>query len=115
MLIDWQNMLREQGKGKEITERLLYAYFTESKLISDHKTLIELAKEVGLNTEEVEQVLQEDSYSNNVQQDIGEARQIGVQGVPFFVFNETYAISGAQPVETFVDILQKVWEEKNQQ
>ena len=103
----------EQGKEKEITERLLYAYFTESKLISDHKTLIELAKEIGLNAEDVERVLQEDAYSNNMQQDIKEAHRIGVQGVPFFVFNNKFAVSGAQPIETFTNVLQKVWEEEN--
>ncbi|PAV30578.1 disulfide bond formation protein DsbA [Virgibacillus profundi] len=104
----------EQGKGNEITERFLYAYFTESKLISDPTTLIELADETGLNPEEVKQVLSGDKYSDQVRADIDTARQIGVQGVPFFVFNEKYAVSGAQPPEVFSEVLEKVWEEENE-
>lgn len=104
----------EQGKGKEMTERLLYAYFTESRLVSDHATLIELAEEVGLKKEDVEQVLKGDNYSKAVQTDIDLAGQIGVQGVPFFVFNEKYAVSGAQPPEVFSEVLEKVWEEENE-
>ncbi|OZU88983.1 disulfide bond formation protein DsbA [Virgibacillus indicus] len=104
----------EQGKGKEMTERLLYAYFTESKLISDHATLVELAEEVGLSKEDVEHVLTENNYTKAVQADIDIAQQIGVQGVPFFVFNEKYAVSGAQPPEVFSEVLEKVWEEENE-
>ncbi|SHG09766.1 DsbA family oxidoreductase [Ornithinibacillus halophilus] len=103
-----------KGKGKEMTERLLYAYFTESKLLSDHQTLIELAEEVGLDAEEVEEMLKTDEYGNKVRFDENQAKQIGVQGVPFFVFNEKYAVSGAQPVETFKEVLDKVWEEENE-
>lgn len=104
----------EQGKGKEMTERLLYAYFTESRLISDHATLVELAEEVGLSKEDVEHVLTENNYTKAVQADIDIAQQIGVQGVPFFVFNEKYAVSGAQPPEVFSEVLEKVWEEENE-
>ena len=105
----------KHGKGKELTERLLYAYFTESKLISGHETLIELAKEVGLNPEEVGNLLQLNKYANKVRDDEDQARQIGVQGVPFFVFNEKYAVSGAQPTEVFKEVLEKVWEEENKE
>ncbi|AXI07953.1 disulfide bond formation protein DsbA [Oceanobacillus zhaokaii] len=103
------------GKGKEITERFLHAYFTESRLMSDHDTLIELAAEVGLNKEEVKEILQSNDYMKAVQNDITVARQIGVQGVPFFVFNEKYAVSGAQPAEVFSEVLEKVWEEENKE
>ncbi|MFD1850831.1 DsbA family oxidoreductase [Oceanobacillus bengalensis] len=101
-----------KGKGKEITERFLHAYFTESKLMSDHQTLVELAGEVGLNKEDVKHVLDANLHAKNVREDINEARQIGVQGVPFFVFNEKYAVSGAQPEEVFSEVLEKVWEEE---
>ncbi len=102
----------EQGKGKEITERFLYAYFTESELMSDPDTLIRLAGEVGLDTKEVEEVVHSDKYKNRVNEDIDVAKQIGVQGVPFFVFNEKYAISGAQPEEVFLEVFEKVWKEE---
>ncbi|MFC4024777.1 DsbA family protein [Oceanobacillus longus] len=103
-----------QGKGKEITERFLYAYFTESELMSDNDTLIRLAGEVGLDKEEVEKVVLSDKYRNRVNEDIDTARQIGVQGVPFFVFNEKYAVSGAQPPEVFSEVLEKVWDEEKE-
>lgn len=102
------------GKGKEITERFLFAYFTESKLISDHETLADLAEEVGLDREEVLNVLKSNKYMREVREDIEVARQIGVRGVPFFVFNEKYAVSGAQPEEVFVQALEKVWEEEKE-
>ncbi|MBR3118139.1 MULTISPECIES: DsbA family oxidoreductase [Oceanobacillus] len=104
----------EKGKGKEVTERFLHAYFTESELLSDYDTLIKLAAEVDLDKEEVEHVLQSDKYRNKVNEDIDVARQIGVQGVPFFVFNEKYAVSGAQPAEVFEEVLNKVWEEEKE-
>lgn len=104
----------EKGKGKEVTERFLHAYFTESELLSDYDTLIKLAAKVDLDKEEVEHVLQSDKYRNKVNEDIDVARQIGVQGVPFFVFNEKYAVSGAQPAEVFEEVLNKVWEEEQE-
>lgn len=105
----------KHGKGHEITERFLYAYFTESKLLSDHETLVALAKEIGLDSEEVANLLQMNKYANKVRDDEDQARQIGVQGVPFFVFNEKYAVSGAQPIEVFKEVLDKVWEEENKE
>ncbi|MFD2044293.1 DsbA family protein [Ornithinibacillus salinisoli] len=104
----------KQGKGKEMTEKLLYAYFTESKLISDRTTLADLAEEVGLEKEPVLEVLETDKYANHVRNDEETATQIGVQGVPFFVFNEKYAVSGAQPPEVFSEVLEKVWEEEKE-
>lgn len=103
-----------KGKGAEITERFLYAHFTESKLLSDADTLVELAKEVGLDEEEVREVVETKKFEKKVDEDIDLARQLGVQGVPFFVFNEKYAVSGAQPTETFLSALEKVWEEEKQ-
>lgn len=104
----------EQGKGEEITERLLHAYFTESKLISDHATLIAIAEEVGLNPDKVTELLKVDDYALHVRGDEEQARQIGVQGVPFFVFNEKYAVSGAQPEEAFREVMDTVWKEENE-
>jgi predicted DsbA family dithiol-disulfide isomerase len=102
-----------KGKDAELTERLLNAYFIDCKHIGDHETLKELAVEVGLDAEEAEDILKGTDYEKDVRADEAEARQIGVQGVPFFVLNGKYAISGAQPAEVFKSALQQVWEEEN--
>lgn len=101
----------EHGKGEEIAERLFYAHFTESKLLSDQETLIKIASEVDLDPEEVRKALKSNSYVYEVQADIREAMQLGVRGVPFFVFNDKYGVSGAQPVEVFTQVLEKVYAE----
>jgi predicted DsbA family dithiol-disulfide isomerase len=98
--------------GNELTEKLLHAYFTNSDLISDPGTLKGLAMEVGLNGDDVDRLLETGRYGNRVREDQELARQIGVQGVPFFVFNEKYAISGAQSQDMFAQVLAKVWEEE---
>lgn len=103
----------EQGKMGEMTERLLKAYFIESKHIGEHQTLIDLAEEAGLDRAEAERILNAEDYNSNVERDINEASQIGVTGVPFFVFGGKYAVSGAQPAEVFAEVLDKVWEEQN--
>jgi protein disulfide-isomerase len=104
-----------KGKDAEVTERLLKAYFTDSKHLGDRETLLELAVEAGLDRAEAEAVLKGNDYETTVRNEEAEARQIGVQGVPFFVLNNKYAISGAQPSEVFAGALQKVWEEENGQ
>jgi predicted DsbA family dithiol-disulfide isomerase len=97
------------GKGGEMKESLLKAYFTEGKNIDDFKTLISLAEEVGLEEERIENCLNSNEFADNVEQDILESRQIGVRGVPFFVLDRKFGISGAQPVEVFEDTLNKAW------
>ncbi|SNS28129.1 Predicted dithiol-disulfide isomerase, DsbA family [Belliella buryatensis] len=97
------------GKGDEMKERLLKAYFTEGKNIDDFATLVSLAEEVGLEKERVETCLNSKEFAENVEQDILESRQIGVRGVPFFVLDRKFGISGAQPVEVFEDTLNKAW------
>jgi predicted DsbA family dithiol-disulfide isomerase len=106
---------KNAGKAPEMTERLLKAYFTQSQHIGSHETLLKLAEEVGLDRNESEAVLRSSDFENEVRADEEEARNIGVQGVPFFVLNRKYAISGAQPLEVFTNALQKVWEEENAQ
>ncbi|OAH54353.1 disulfide bond formation protein DsbA [Domibacillus aminovorans] len=103
---------KEQGKMVEFTERIMKAYFTESKHIADFESLAQLAEESGLLKEEVLNVLESGMYSDQVRADQKEAAQVGVRGVPFFVFNEKYAVSGAQPVESFLQVLHKVGTEE---
>lgn len=96
-----------KGKEKELTEVLLQAYFLQGKAIGRHDELVVLAEQVGLNGEEALAVLQSEQFKENVEQDIYEAQQIGVRGVPFFVFNNKYGISGAQPQQLFEQTIEQ--------
>jgi protein disulfide-isomerase len=105
------HLAKNHNLGDALKEQLLKAYLTDGKNINDLETLSLLGQQVGLNKEETETVLNSDTFSKEVKQDIATAREIGVQGVPFFVFDNKYAISGAQPVETFTQTLEKAWQE----
>jgi len=102
---------KENGKGDQIEERLFKAYFTEGKNTADHATLIQLGKEIGLDADVIKKILDGNEYADKVELDIYEAMQIGVRGVPYFVLNDKYAVSGAQASETFLGALNKAWEE----
>jgi predicted DsbA family dithiol-disulfide isomerase len=108
-------LAKKYGKGDELEERLFKAYFTEGKNTADHETLLQLAEEIALPREEVKKLLGSKEYAEDVQRDIYEARQIGVNGVPFFVVDRKYAISGAQAPETFLKLLNSTWEEKEKE
>lgn len=99
------------GKGNHMAEALMHAFFTDSQLISDHETLQTLASKIGLNKKNVAEVICTNSYARDVKDDQHQAREMGVKGVPFFVFNEKYALSGAQPKEVFAQVLEQVWQE----
>jgi predicted DsbA family dithiol-disulfide isomerase len=99
---------RTVGKQEVTKERLLKAYFTDGKNIDDKQTLLELATEIGLDIDKLNLALNSNDFVDEVKADIDEAQQLGVRGVPFFVFNRSHAISGAQPVEVFVETIQQV-------
>ncbi len=101
-------LAKKHGLMIEMTERILYAYFTESKHIGDHQTLTELAVEVGLEREEVEKMLASDEMAEEVRADQQQAIQYGITGVPFFLINKKYALNGAQPTDVFIQALEKV-------
>jgi len=96
---------KTKGLGDEAEERLFKAYFTEGKNMCDAATLLQLAKEIGLDEKEANEVINSDAYAAEVKKDIEEAYKIGVTGVPFFVFNRKYVVSGAQPTSTFYGAL----------
>ncbi|KGE18979.1 DsbA family oxidoreductase [Paenibacillus wynnii] len=102
----------KQGKGAEMTERLLRAYFTDSVNLGDRSVLTQLAGEIGLNEQETLDMLESDAYADQVNGDIEEGQRLGVTGVPFFVVNNKYAISGAQPGPVFTEVLDTVWAEE---
>ncbi len=93
---------------KEMTERILHAHFTESKHIGNRETLAELAAEVGLDREAVEKMLASDEMADEVRADEQTAQAYRITGVPFFLINKKYALTGAQPTEVFVQALRKV-------
>lgn len=105
------HLAKKHHLANELEELLFKAYLTEGKDLNNLNTLSEMGIAVGLEAEAVAEVLHSDDYSKEVKQDIQEANTIGVQGVPFFVFDNKYAISGAQPATAFLQTLEKVWEE----
>jgi predicted DsbA family dithiol-disulfide isomerase len=97
--------------GDEAEERLFRAYFTEGRDFGEHDTLIAIGKELGISADEVRAALDSDEYAEKVEEDIAEAAELGVRGVPFFVFNRKYAVSGAQPPEYFLQALNQSFTE----
>ncbi|MBL7763356.1 MAG: DsbA family oxidoreductase [Chitinophagaceae bacterium] len=109
-------LAKKNKLGDAAEERLFKAYFTEGKDFGNHETLAQIGKEIGLDENKVRQALATNEFSNEVDADIYEAQQIGVRGVPFFVFNRRYAVSGAQASDTFLDVLNKSfaeWKKEN--
>jgi len=102
---------KSKGKQLEAEEKLFDAYFISGKNIDDTNTLLELGLSIGLPKEELLKVLQGNDYTDEVNKDIFEAQQVGVKGVPFFVFDKKFAISGAQESAVFLTSLQKAFEE----
>jgi len=92
-------------------ERLFAAYFTEGRNIDDSATLIQLGNELGLDPVEVARVLESGDYGDAVMKDINDAARVGVRGVPFFVFNNKYAVSGAQASDIFLQALKQSFAE----
>ncbi|GAB2534298.1 DsbA family oxidoreductase [Spirosoma aerophilum] len=104
-------LAKKHGLGDAIEERLFKAYFTEGRDTSDHTTLLELGTEIGLDPDAVQQLLATDQLAEDVNQDVYEAQQVGARGVPFFVLDRRYAVSGAQQPETFLSALNTAWAE----
>ncbi|MFH6991880.1 DsbA family protein [Flavobacterium sp. FlaQc-48] len=99
-------LAKSKKLGDEMEEIFFKAYFTEGRDLNDPQTLIESGVKAGLDSNEVKEVIENESlYLKDVHSDIHEANEIGVQGVPFFVFDRKYAVSGAQPVEAFVQTI----------
>lgn len=96
---------REQGKGVEFDHLVKRGYFTDGLNVGEPSVLREIAEQLELDGDRVEEIMDSDEYSQAVVQEIAMARQIGIQGVPFFIFNGQFAVSGAQPVELFEQAL----------
>lgn len=99
-------------KGDEMEEILFDAYFCKGKNIAHLPTLVELGQQIGLSEPEIVTAITTNQFTDTINRDIHESQQIGVKGVPFFVFDRKYALSGAQPVEQFVNCIQQLIAEK---
>jgi len=108
------HLAKKYSLQNELEEKLFSAYFTEGKNTADYETLLKIALKIGMNEAEVSDMLKGNTFANEVHQDIEQAQQIGVRGVPFFVLNHKYAISGAQESETFLKALHTAYNETNQ-
>ena len=99
---------KQQGKQAEMKERLFKAYFVEGKHIGRVGALADLAEEVGLNRAEVVTALEAETYRPDFDADVAQAQAYGISGVPFFVINGKYGISGAQETQTFLDAFTQI-------
>ena len=106
----FSHLAHERGLQDAAEEALFKAHFTEGKNIADRTMLVELGASIGLDAAEVKSVLETQEFSKEVRADIDEARQLRVSGVPFFVFDRKYAVSGAQASEVFLNTLEKAFE-----
>ena len=102
-----------RGGQDAVKERLLRAYFAEGEAVGDRGTLVRLAAEAGLDADEVRTVLEEQRYAGNVRGDEAEAAAIGIRGVPFFVVDRKYGVSGAQPADVLLQVLERAWAERS--
>lgn len=105
------HLAQSKGLGSEAKEAFFYSYMTDGLAIGERETLEDVASRIGLNPVEVDDVLDSDEYADFVKFDEATARdQLNVTGVPFFVFDQRIALSGAQPTEVFVQVLEKALE-----
>jgi predicted DsbA family dithiol-disulfide isomerase len=95
------HLAKDHGREDRMIERLYSAYFTEQRSVFDVDSLVTLAVDEGLDATDVREALESDRYLDAVRRDLDEARMLGVSGVPFFVIDGRYGISGAQSVDVF--------------
>ena len=99
------------GHQAAAQERLMAAYFTDGEAISDRDTLVRIVAELGVDPGEARDALALDRFADDVREDEALAAQLGIQGVPYFVFDRRYGVSGAQPPEVLLGALERAWEE----
>lgn len=105
-------LAKSKGLGSEIEEVLFRTYFSQHKNIDDNEVLLQAGITAGLEEKDIKEVLESDKFAVEVRNDQSEAQEIGVTGVPFFVFNRKYAVSGAQPSQAFLETIEKVYAEE---
>ncbi len=109
---DAHRLLHLAGERRDaVLEALFRAHFVEGEIVDDRDTLVRIAASAGLDPEAVRAGLEADAGADAVRADLLEARALGVSGVPFFVANRAVAVSGAQPKEVFLALLQRALED----
>jgi predicted DsbA family dithiol-disulfide isomerase len=109
------HLAKAHGRQLELAERLMSAYFTEGRHVGRDDELVALAEEVGLDGAEARRALEEHTYLADVRADQQQAAAYGINGVPFFVIDGKYGVSGAQPADAFAQIARQVWSERTAQ
>ncbi|MCQ4035187.1 DsbA family oxidoreductase [Kaistella montana] len=104
-------LANKKNIGNEMEEAMFKAQFIDGKNIDDEAALLEIGQSVGLTKDEIQDALHSDNTAHAVSQDGLLARQLGINAVPFFVFNDKYGVSGAQQPELFLEILEKSFSE----
>jgi predicted DsbA family dithiol-disulfide isomerase len=107
------HLAADRGVQGDLKERLLAAYQSNGEAIADHGTLVRAAVAAGLDEPEVRAVLDGDAYGDEVREDEREARSLGITGVPFFVLDRKYAVSGAQPSDVLLRALEQAWADRS--
>jgi predicted DsbA family dithiol-disulfide isomerase len=102
------HLAKSHGLGTEAHERLLRAQLVEGALLEDPATLVRLAREIGVPEESARGTLAGDAFTDEVRADLRAATELGITGVPFFVFDRAYGVSGAQAADTFLQVLETV-------
>ena len=101
-------LAKKHGLSNECKEALLTVFFTEGKLVSDHSVLQQVARQVGLPSDEVDVLLSSEEYTEQVREEEQMAAEIGIQSVPFFIIDEAFGMEGAQPVEHIKSMLMDI-------
>ena len=107
------HLAAEHGLQDAAKERFMRAYFTEGEPVGDRDALVRLAVDAGLGRDDVERVLAGDEHADAVRADEAEARALGITGVPFFVVDRKYGVSGAQPADQLLSVLDRAWSERS--
>ncbi|HET6482745.1 MAG TPA: DsbA family oxidoreductase [Actinoplanes sp.] len=106
------HLAKAHGQELDMVDRLFRAEFTDGRNLADHAVLADLAAELGLDRDEAVQALTTKAYEKDIRADLAQARELGITGVPFFVFDNKRALSGAQPVELFRKALDATWQDR---
>jgi predicted DsbA family dithiol-disulfide isomerase len=106
------HLAKAAGREHDMVMRLFKAEFTEGLNLADLEVLADLAAELGLDREKAVEALRNGAFEGDIRADIAQAQAYGITGVPFFVFDNKYGISGAQPIEAFRQVLDKAWQDR---
>ncbi len=107
------HLAASKGQQNAVLERVMTAYFSEGENVGETETLVRLAAEAGLDADEARAALDGDAFADAVRADERRARMLGINGVPFFVVDERYGVSGAQPAEMLLQVLEEAWAESH--